>query len=470
MMFKGITSLSCFIGKTGGVNRCTLCGEQILEDSFKTVFETHLYEKHLEEFKKYHVNFAQYMEYWYTMDDKMPTKISRESSKSDEISQYICLLCDNGDYIDYGHIPEHHPLITAEVAANYVVSPPLYMEIQQKNVWFDRESGTLSCLLCNTMHQSPHAIEQHLTTTHQWTLNIEKLHCHTCNVSFTEERFLILHNIENHKKYMSNPKTSKCPFCEEVHYVRGDLRKHIFSKHGSPFKCPLPDCSEEFYDRGEIYSQHLILQHLSTTSNIEEFYSKNRNKPLAELCNFCGKVFNGHRTRIRRSYLTHLENYHQERIEESGEKVQYPCPLCNEKFFSRITLERHDSRVHHNETVICPYENCNAEFRGNYFLKSHIRSVHKAKQHQCHLCGKQFKYRSLLAHVKTIHENIRDIVCPFAGCGKMFGRYTSLDVHMRIHRDEKPLKCEYCDFRGRQRNNINSHMKTHHKDKLNMPV
>ncbi|XP_025083526.1 uncharacterized protein LOC112557733 [Pomacea canaliculata] len=67
----------------------------------------------------------------------------------------------------------------------------------------------------------------------------------------------------------------------------------------------------------------------------------------------------------------------------------------------------------------------------------------------------------VLEHVQAAHQGVRRWQCPWAGCVRQFGAERHLRVHLLIHKDEKPLKCDFCDYRCRQRNALNWHMRKH---------
>ena len=54
--------------------------------------------------------------------------------------------------------------------------------------------------------------------------------------------------------------------------------------------------------------------------------------------------------------------------------------------------------------------------------------------------------------------------CSFITCTKAFKTADALKMHMMFHLDEKPLKCEHCDYSCRQKSSIRFHMKKTHPE------
>ena len=56
----------------------------------------------------------------------------------------------------------------------------------------------------------------------------------------------------------------------------------------------------------------------------------------------------------------------------------------------------------------------------------------------------------------------RKFVCSWKDCGKAFRHSDNLRVHYRRHTNEKPIKCDHCDFTCRQRSALQFHVKSEH--------
>lgn len=103
----------------------------------------------------------------------------------------------------------------------------------------------------------------------------------------------------------------------------------------------------------------------------------------------------------------------------------------------------------------CPYV---ARCQG--WLRKHAL-VHDVAKYACHLCGRRFKTVSNLnLHLREYHSPGPAYHC--ALCEFATQRKRALDVHLRLHSDEKPYACPHCLFRAKRKFEISLHVQSMH--------
>merc|ERR1740123_929217 len=66
------------------------------------------------------------------------------------------------------------------------------------------------------------------------------------------------------------------------------------------------------------------------------------------------------------------------------------------------------------------------------------------------------------AHYNIVHLGEKNFPC--RECGKLFGRKTTLQVHMLSHTGELPFQCEYCNAGFKEKRNMQHHVAKVHQN------
>ena len=103
-------------------------------------------------------------------------------------------------------------------------------------------------------------------------------------------------------------------------------------------------------------------------------------------------------------------------------------------------LVDHCRKVHQWKEVPCSFKNCNFVAYSHGILKSHQSSFHS-------------KHRSFAP---------KKFPCNWPSCKSSFESHASLEVHMRIHKNNL-FECVFCPYRTGQSGDLKSHCRLHFK-------
>ncbi|GFR73903.1 transcription factor E4F1-like [Elysia marginata] len=102
---------------------------------------------------------------------------------------------------------------------------------------------------------------------------------------------------------------------------------------------------------------------------------------------------------------------------------------------------------------------CNKFFRGNSYLRQHMRTHTGDRPHQCLQCGRSFTSRDILKKHMYVHQERKDYKC--GECGKLFKRFGHVQQHLRSHSQERNFRCSVCDKLFKTQHSLKVHMRTH---------
>jgi len=177
------------------------------------------------------------------------------------------------------------------------------------------------------------------------------------------------------------------------------------------------------------------------------------------ICPSCSKSM------TRRHYIKH------HKASCSKERV-LKCETCGREGFCNISTLQDHIRAKHTEEKPFECEYCNKAFPAASHLAHHRMKKHRVNSKgelqpkivfPCNYCGKILTTKpKLLAHVKVIHQGIKDFTCN--SCQKSFSSKSNLDIHIgSVHTGNLPYKCEFCSKSFARKNLLSAHRQTAHQ-------
>lgn len=332
-----------------------------------------------------------------------------------------------------------------------------------------------------------------------------------CPIENCQEKFTLRVNVEyhlysNHLYDKKNGQTDsqKCPLCFK-NIKLSELEGHYRENHKSTEILNCWICSISLPDRPTLYD-HMTVHKESWAEgihcdiceaagipiNTNKFFRPHRlyehyfkvhkigQKLLCDQCDhscFTRKVLQGHKVKE-----------HPRSGSKSLEKKVYTCNVCDppKEFKTRCYLTKHSIEFHGAAPFTCQV--CSKAFSSSSKLSFHKKSVHLGirKQHACSLCPSIFPTPSALQQHETDEHQKRSFKCwkcreTFADsdrlkqhrrerhkkevvceeCGQKVGGPRQLREHMLIHTGERPLTCDLCGSKFRQKSSLYNHQKTH---------
>ncbi|XP_041377910.1 zinc finger and BTB domain-containing protein 41-like [Gigantopelta aegis] len=314
-----------------------------------------------------------------------------------------------------------------------------HKNLNEKPAMIKNADNEYVCTVCPAICFSDEAADAHLVShSESW--------CEKC-----DKQCLSVTCLKAHQSRCQGYSTFTCLFsgCEYTVRSRYAVFKHTVAVHSKEklFECAL--CS---FDTSLVNG---FVNHIKTSHYISPVLKKGRTS-----CEICGTKFRGQRV-----LREHKRSIHGIEVPE----LQAICEVCG-KVFKKNSLKSHMNNTHLDQAVPCEFDGCSSIFVTKMKMKQHYRHVHLGiKAVKCPFEGCSYGCHSkcrMDIHYNMVHLKVRSIPCTWPGCDKRFYRDTHLAVHLRIHSDEKPLSCELCEYRCRQRAALNWHMNKQHKPEV----
>ncbi|XP_061390303.1 zinc finger and BTB domain-containing protein 14 [Musca vetustissima] len=135
---------------------------------------------------------------------------------------------------------------------------------------------------------------------------------------------------------------------------------------------------------------------------------------------------------------------------------KYPIKMHQSKRVSATTTARRKS-IQNNLPLSC--EICGNTFNSRQVLNVHMKIHRQEKTHECEICFKRFITAcNLQAHMR-IHTGEKPFECKF--CGRRFSDRSTHIRHERIHTNEKPFSCDACGKSFALATTLQAHLKVH---------
>ena len=319
--------------------------------------------------------------------------------------------------------------------------------------------------------------------------------CPECNERSQSREEFLQHALNEHPEAKNHliPISVKNEYYNDASYYMDDYddddshdTKDIEREYGTVQK------QDHKYLKQENLSQHcevVIKEEKNSDHEGDENYLEGGNENVWKSCKHCGKTF------PKQSYLRrHMSNAHEEiafeckhcdmkfsrsrKLKEhvrnvhpsgpSGPKLKYKCDFkaCENTFLTFAEMRDHKANDHVGDPMNYYCEHCAKGYNDKKNYKRHLISVHGDKRFPCTICGKDFGLETTLkAHIKTIHDCIKNYSCEEAGCGKAYATPSLLKIHVdRVHKGIR-IFCELCGKAYWDQYALNNHINKMHTGK-----
>ncbi|CAB3361118.1 Hypothetical predicted protein [Cloeon dipterum] len=153
--------------------------------------------------------------------------------------------------------------------------------------------------------------------------------------------------------------------------------------------------------------------------------------------------------------------------QNSDESSDYACPECDQKFSQWRVLSMHLWRSHTIDMELYTCDKCDFKTNSHSMLINIHKRIHgEEKPFLCDACGKGFKTNKQLRNHRAIHtsgsrpRSVHGGVCDI--CGRKYADRRMLRMHKdTVHAKLRPYLCNYCGYSASSRSTLKMHMRQH---------
>lgn len=338
------------------------------------------------------------------------------------------------------------------------------------------EPGSIMCDVCGKVMKNKSSMARH-SFIHTGK---KPYACHLCDMHFNRRDNLQHHLNRLHPNGVAKLEKQRevrawlCAVCGKTFSCRSRLKTHEVIHSGvKPHRCDL--CSKAYMRTNDL-EHHKKIVHVNGAAEPQ------RSGSSSLLCDFCGKEF-----KCRSQLTVHFQTH-------TGERPHL-CDICGRKFGRQYQLKRHKTLVHanqvngeenplHDAQFACGV--CGKRLKSEALLAAHSRIHSGDKPHRCSICLRSFRHATCLKqHHVRVHLRVKvneaphaigrrkgsaqgkTFPCPI--CGKVFRFKSLLASHSLIHSEIRPFSCDFCSRSFRRLSHLKRHREVVHANGERLP-
>lgn len=300
--------------------------------------------------------------------------------------------------------------------------------------------------------------------------------CKVCGYAVDQFEIIYCHVSKNHLLCEPPYKPYCCRRCKVGYMWSKGLKRHNKEQHDGVEHYSCGMCSFDF-DSTHLLNKHVINDHAKVKrymrASIVHSFEEVADVQYCELEKDDKVSGKNQEKRNSASHGDIAQHMKAEKLltEDGSKKTVYKCKDCSSNTFRYEHIFVHMSKEH----LMCPppYKPYSCETCGRGFMRRHELKKHVNKQHRgfsnyiykCDICATVFdSHGTRNQHISIVYLNEKPFLCDI--CGLTVSTSNSLVKHIRIHKKEKPYKCNVCNKRLSE--GLRQHMRIHEPAKSSL--